>query len=109
MRNLEHFEPVFVDRFFRICKFGESYRAFICESDETLFVKVARFLTKEFSQNIVISLPWSKEIKGIDADFRYNRLENLKNIKDFHYALVNCDKNSLLEMLNSHKIQNSLF
>ena len=109
LRNLEHFEPVFVDRFFRICKFGESYRAFICESDETLFVKAASFLTKEFSQNIVISLPWSKEIKGIDADFRYNRLENLKNIKDFHYALVNCDKNSLLEMLNSHKIQNSLF
>ena len=109
LRNLEHFEPIFVDRFLKICKFGESYRAFICESDETLFVKAARFLTKEFSQNIVISLPWSKEIKGIDADFRYNRLENLKNIKDFHYALVNCDKNSLLEMLNSHKIQNSLF
>ena len=95
LRNLEHFEPIFVDRFLKICKFGESYRAFICESDEELFVKATQFLTKEFSQNIVISLPWSKEIKGIDADF--------------HYALVNCDKNSLLDMLNSHKIQNSLF
>ena len=109
LRNLEHFEPIFVDRFLKICKFGESYRAFICESDETLFVKSAQFLTKEFSQNIVISLPWSKDIKGIEADFRYNRLENLKNIKDFHYALVNCSKNSLLHMLNLHKMQNSLF
>lgn len=109
LRNLEHFEPVFVDRFFRICKFGESYRAFICESDETLFVKAARFLTKEFSQNIVIATDWDNDIDGIQADFRYNKLENLKNIKNFHYTLVDCDKKSLLDMLNSQSIEKSLF
>ena len=108
-RNLEHFEPIFVDRFFKICKFGDSYRAFICERDEKLFVRCANFLNSEFSQNIVIVTNWDNDINGIQPDFRYNKLENLKNIKNFHYALVDCDKKSLLDMLNSQNIEKSLF
>lgn len=107
LKSGEHFEPIFVDRNFKITPFGASYRAFIVESDENLFEFEANFLRQNFSQMIEVCMPKSYESDA--ATFVFDELSELKNLPDFHYALVKCQKSELEEMLNFTSTERGLF
>lgn len=108
LRNLGHFEPIFVDRSFKVAPFGTSQRAFIAENDEELFEIEAAFLNKKFSDGIEICAPQNSGIKN--ATFAFKELAELKKLRNFHYALVKCKKADLEAMLNEAQTdQKSLF
>lgn len=103
-----HFEPIFVDKFYNIKPFGDSYRAFIVENDPFLFEIEANFLRSKFSGNIIICAPHNLGT-SIDVDFRFTSLNALQNLNNFYYALVYCEKNDLIDSLNQKNDQNTLF
>lgn len=108
LRSVEHFEPVFVDRNFKITPFGASFRAFIVESDEELLGMQANFLRRNFSELIEICLP--KNLKTtIEPTFVFDDISELKNLKNFRYALVKCEKHELENMLNKEVLEKTLF
>lgn len=107
LQNFNHFVPVFVDNNLKVVAFGMSYRAFICENDEEIFIKSAEFLDKNFSQNIITIAPKNANVK---AKIYFDNLKEIFNLPNFHYALILCDKKNLLETLNQKpKPQKGLF
>lgn len=102
-----HFEPVFVDKFYNINSFGQSYRAFITENNAQLFEKEAQFM-REFCDDCVICAAYNAKTNA-NVDFRFSSFNGLKNIGHFHYALVLCDTNELIAHLKSNMIQQTLF
>lgn len=107
-RNLGHFEPVFINKNFRIVPFGASSQAFIAESDDELFDMEAAFLERNFSGGIEICVP--EDFAGsAAATMRFKDLAELKNLSNFHYALVKCQKEELEAMLNLSSPEPDLF
>lgn len=104
--SFSHFEPIFVDKFYSVKGFGESYRAFIAESDEGLFVREARFLKAKFSRDI---LTFSPENSSVKSDIKFKSLGEIKTDLDFRYALVLAKKDEILEILSSKKDEKLLF
>lgn len=109
LRNLEHFCPIFVDSFLKPTPFGSSHHAFIAENNVELFIKAAKFLKSEFDKDIVICGSWSKEYGDLIIDYHFNRIQNIENVTRFRYALVHCQKDELLEILNREKPEATLF
>ncbi|MBR8462560.1 ferrochelatase [Campylobacter sp. faydin G-105] len=108
-RVFGHFEPIFIDKNFKPISFGSSFRALIIEKDEELFSIEAAYLYKNFSEDeVVLCLPRDSEIDAPQA-FRYDDLSEIKSLKGFRYALILCDKNEILSMLNQSKDQKKLF
>ncbi|CZE49393.1 hypothetical protein [Campylobacter geochelonis] len=105
-RNLGHFEPIFVDRFYDVRHFGDSYRAFIVESDERLFLREAKFLKNKFKGEIITFSPFSNDI---ESDIKYRNLSDLKVNYNFRYALVLGNHNEILAMLNQKAEEATLF
>ncbi|PSM51808.1 hypothetical protein CBLAS_1239 [Campylobacter blaseri] len=106
LRNLEHFEPIFVDRFYNVKNYGESYRAFIIENDEYLFLKEGEFLKSKFKEGIITFAPKYKNIK---SDITYDKLDELKIDFNFRYALVFGNKQEILDMLCVKEKEKTLF
>lgn len=102
-----HFEPVFVDKFYNIAPFGNSYSVFIVENDATLFEKEANFMS-ENCIDCVVCAPYNAQVNA-NVDFRFSSFNGLKNIGNFHYALVFCDVDELARHLKSNLIQTTLF
>ncbi|MDO5045888.1 ferrochelatase [Campylobacter sp.] len=108
LRGIEHFEPVFVDRNFKITPFGASFRAFITENDDSLFEMEANFLRRNFSEMIEICVP--KDFKSnLEPTFVFSDLSELKELKNFRYALVKCQRSQLEAMLNQAEKEKNLF
>lgn len=108
LRAIGHFEPIFVDRNFKITPFGASFRAFIVENNDELFDMEASFLRRNFSEEIEICAP--QNFNGATKlTFKFNDLSELKNLQNFRYALVKCDKSELEEMLNKTAPEFGLF
>lgn len=103
-----HFDPIFVDKFYNIKSFGDSYRAFIIENDLSLFEIEANFLRSKFNDNIIICASYNLQT-NIQIDFHFTSLNALQNLNNFHYALVFCEKNELIDSLNQKKDQETLF
>lgn len=109
LRNLGHFEPIFVDKFFKILPFGASEQVFIFENDREIFKKSAEFLRNEFSQNIVIAVPWNENFDNLQIDFRFSNLSNLRNLSNFHYVLIFGIKDEIYKILDEKDSQKLLF
>lgn len=107
-KNFGHFEPIFVDKFFNITQYGGSYRAFIIEQNKELFLRAAKFLQENFTQGIRICIPQNADFSVQDAIIYDSEVE-LKNIGDFHYALVFGVKEKIIDMLNKKPKLNSIF
>ncbi|NLK66779.1 MAG: hypothetical protein GX282_04810 [Campylobacteraceae bacterium] len=105
-RGIGHFEPIFVDKFYQVKGFGESYRAFIVESDEALFIRASEFLNSKFRSGIITMSPANSNLK---TDIKFANLDEIKVTYDFHYALILGDKDEILASLNSPKKEASLF
>lgn len=103
-----HFDPIFVDKFYNIKSFGDSYRAFIVENDLALFEIEANFLRSKFGSDIVVCASHNLQT-DIKIDFRFTSLSALQNLYNFRYALVFCEKNDLLDSLNQKETQKTLF
>ncbi|QKF92515.1 ferrochelatase [Campylobacter sp. CCUG 57310] len=108
LRGIEHFEPIFVDRNFKITPFGASFRAFIVENDESLFEMEANFLRRNFSEMIEICVPANFR-SNLEPTFVFNDLSELKELTNFRYALVKCQKSELEAMLNKQDKEANLF
>lgn len=108
LRTIQHFEPIFVDRNFKITPFGASFRAFIVENDDELFETEANFLRRNFSEGIEICAPQSFN-GSTKLTFKFDDLSELKNLPNFRYALVKCDKSELEAMLNKTESEAGLF
>lgn len=102
LMNFDHFRPIFVDKFFRIKPFGRSYRAFIVESDFDLFCREARFLKSKFDDVLICAMkdkiPANYDL-SIDIDFYLTDINDIKQIKEFRYALILCEFNDLQNCL----------
>ncbi|MCR4941272.1 MAG: ferrochelatase [Campylobacter sp.] len=98
MKNLEHFEPIFIDKNFKPVNFGSSFRAIIAESDEELFCIEHSFLQKHFD-DVKFCLPKNCDISVEGAIF-FDKLSEIKELKNFRYALILCNKTELINMLN---------
>lgn len=107
MKNLGHFEPIFINNAFKIMPFGASLMAFIVESDDELFDIEASFLKKNFNQDIEICTPKSMPSKY--TTFYFDDLSEIKNLKSFHYALIKCQRTELEAILNTQINQKNLF
>ena len=106
---LSHFEPIFVDKFLNITPFGESYRAFIIESDKELFVRAAQYLRAKFRDKILICASWDDEFGETAIDFRFSKLEMLKTIPEFHYALIYGNRADIVSFLSQKPREKNLF
>ena len=107
-RNLGHFEPIFINKNFRVVPFGASSQAFIAESDDELFDMEAAFLARNFIGGIEICVP--DDFAGsAAATMRFKELAELKNLSNFHYALVKCQKEDLEAILNLSSPEPDLF
>ncbi len=84
--DFNHFKAIFIDRFFNIKEFGQSYRAIICESDEELFKLEASSLRAKFSDIFICARAGSSV--AFMADFIYNDIKDIKRLDEFKYALV---------------------
>ncbi len=92
---LNFFKIYFVDKDFKIVKFGESSRAFILVFDECDF---------EFFDEHCKNLKGFKTARknSLFCDFSFNEIANLKSFKDFRYCLVlNDDEEDFLEVFKS--------
>lgn len=107
INDFPHFKPLFIDRFFCMKPFGSTERAFIVENDDELFIKEANFLKSKFS-DVLICVPSTQNL-SFDADFIFNDIKELKNLKDFRYALVKAEFEELSAMLNEKINEESLF
>lgn len=94
MKSLEHFEPLFIDKFFSPQPFGQTRRALIVESDEELFVYEAKILQKTVSSTSFITCKPKKSSLNFQATYNYTDESYLKMLNDykFTYALVLGDK-----------------
>lgn len=108
LRGIEHFEPTFVDRNFKITPFGASFRAFITENDDSLFEMEANFLRRNFSEMIEICVPKNFR-SNLEPSFVFNDLSELKQLQNFRYALVKCQRSELEAMLNQPEKEENLF
>lgn len=126
IKNLEdfpHFRAVFINSNFQKVAFGSSNRALICENDEKLFILEAMFLS-EFDKSAKICLPKNNKIIDINNltlfsqeenhinpknIFYFDKLKEIKKLKDFRYALVFCDIEDLDEITQKNTIINNLF
>ncbi|HEG5083145.1 TPA: hypothetical protein SEV89_000395 [Campylobacter fetus] len=106
-REFNHFRAIFVDRFLNIKPFGASYRAFICENNEELFITEAKFLKSKF-ENTFICTPINHRLRDM-ADLCFESLNDLKMMSDFKYALVFSDFHELESSLNETKTERTLF
>ncbi|MCR8698903.1 hypothetical protein CUREO4125_00665 [Campylobacter ureolyticus] len=106
LRNIGHFESIFVDKFYNIKALGESYRAFIVESDTELFLREVKFLKDKFGKEII---SMSSKKLNLKSDIEYDSLEEIKTSYDFKYAVVLANKQDVIDMLNSKKKELSLF
>ena len=106
LRNIGHFESIFVDKFYNIKAFGESYRAFIVESDIELFLREVEFLKDKFGKEII---SMSSKKLNLKSDIEYDSLEEIKTSYDFKYAVILANKQDVIDMLNSKKKELSLF
>ncbi|QKF64952.1 hypothetical protein [Campylobacter corcagiensis] len=104
--SFSHFEPIFVDKFYRLKEFGTSYRAFIAESDEELFLRANKYLKAKFKQGI---LTFSPKTSSVKSDIKFKDLGQIKTDLDFRYALVLATKDEILEILSSKQDENLLF
>lgn len=105
-KNLNHFEPIFVDKFYNIKEFGQSYRAFIVENDKELFLREVKFLKDKFGDEIISMSPKSLNLK---SDIEYESLGEIKTKFDFKYAVILANKQDVIEVLNSKKKEKTLF
>lgn len=80
---------IFVNACNEIVGFGQSSRAFVLANKE---------LFKYFSSNT--------KIKQAGLDFTYKNLSELKDYKDFHYALLDEDEGLLMDALNTKQKSN---
>ena len=106
LRNIGHFESIFVDKFYNIKAFGESYRAFIVENDIKLFLREVEFLKYKFGKEII---SMSSKKLNLKSDIEYDSLEEIKTSYDFKYAVILANKQDVIDMLNSKKKELSLF
>lgn len=104
--DFKHFNPIFVDKFYNIKSFGESYRAFIAESDEKLFIRATNYLKSKFSRDI---LTFSPITSSAESDIKFDNLDEIKTKLNFRYALVLANKDEILDILNLKKDENLLF
>ena len=106
---LAHFEPIFVDKFLNITPLGESYRAFVIESDKELFIRAAQYLRAKFSEKILICASWDDDFDGFSIDFRFGKIDAIAQIPDFRYALVFADKAEFMSFLSQKPREKNLF
>lgn len=106
LKEFEHFRPIFIDRFFNIKPFGLSFRAFIVENNPELFLREANFLKSKFSDVVICSLA-NQQFDEID--FYFKDFSDLYELKDFRYALVLSDFESIFNYLSKKPMQRGLF
>lgn len=97
--NLSHFYPIFVNNLFKIYPFGMSDRAIIAEENREIFLRSAKFLKDEFSSKIVVCAGFGAP----EVDFVFENLDQIREIKDFHYILLNSNKDELIYTLSQKK------
>ncbi|CAD7286448.1 ferrochelatase [Campylobacter suis] len=108
-KNLGHFEPIFIDKNFKPTNFGSTFRAIISESDEELFKVELAFLQKHFDKNeIRFCIPKSADFKITDAIY-IDDLTQIKELRNFRYALVFGTNSEILNALQESEAQISLF
>ncbi|MGH1600232.1 ferrochelatase [Campylobacter majalis] len=108
IKNLGHFEPIFIDKNFAPVSFGSSFRAVICESDEELFKIEANYLYNKFGDGVKILVPKMSWFECENA-IKIDDLRDVKEYKNFRYVLIFCKKQELLEILSEEKQTLSLF
>lgn len=112
-KQIEHFEPIFVDIFIHPQSFGSTRRALIVESCAELFEYEFNELKNHFSKNTFLTCKKKNHSSTLQVDFEYENEKDLKNLSnyDFKYALVLGDKISIEEALrvNKNKKYPSLF
>lgn len=105
--NFPHFKAIFVNSFLKPVAFGSSQRAIICEQDENLFIKEAEFLLK-FDPKTQIYLPKNSKI-NLQNSIYFDDIKQICAIGDFRYALVLCEYEELLFILENKKQEITLF
>lgn len=109
IKNLGHFEPIFIDKNFRAVSFGSSFRAIIAESDKELFMLEAKYLAKTFDdKDFIVALPKDTDF-DIPNSYKFNDISEIKNLINFRYMLVFSQKDRLLNLLNETSDENLLF
>ncbi|NLY04057.1 MAG: hypothetical protein GXZ15_04375 [Campylobacter sp.] len=106
IQNFRHFSPIFVDKFYSVKEFGQSYRAFIVESDEEIFKRSSEFLKSKFKQDIIT---FSHKNIELESDIKFINLCEIKTTQNFRYALILGDKDEIFEMLCRVKASLTLF
>lgn len=101
IKSVEHFEPLFIDKFFCPKSFGQTRRALVIESDEELFIYEVKMLLKFLPvKDFIICKP--KKVKlDIDVTYNYTDESYLKMLNDykFRYALVLGDRYKIEQAL----------
>lgn len=90
IKPLEHFEPLFIDKFFSPRPFGQTRRALIIESNEELFIYAAKQLSKFLGGKNFITCKPKKSKLNFQTTYSYTDESYLKmlNTYKFTYALV---------------------
>lgn len=103
LKDFRHFEPIFINNLFEIAPFGTTERVVIIESDKYFF---------EFEQNFlkkldIKSVSFKKD--DIKSDFKINSIDEIKNIKNFHYLLFYSSYKDVFDFLKTNKNNFLLF
>lgn len=104
-KDFTHFRAIFVDSQNQIAPFGASARAFICENNESIFNK----LCAKLKGQMLFCVPPNFKKQENTEYFSFLRLNDLKNLRDFTYALVLCNYDELFEILSSQHQNELLF
>lgn len=102
-KDFTHFRAIFVNSQNQIAPFGASARAFICENNESVFKRICAKLKGQ----MLFCVPQNFKKQENAEYFSFSRLDDLKNLRNFTYALVLCDYDELFEIL-SKQYQNEL-
>ncbi len=104
-KDFTHFKALFVSTQNQPAPFGASARAFICENDKSVF----KWLCAKLKNQMLFCVPPNfKKHENTDY-FSFSSLDDLKNLRNFTYALVLCDYDELFKILSTRHQNELLF
>ncbi|NPA73849.1 MAG: hypothetical protein GXO12_03985 [Epsilonproteobacteria bacterium] len=105
-----HFEPIFVDRCFKVLSYGASGTVLIIENDINLIKEEVEYLQKnaKYAKNcLFLDKRFKSAFKNIDIDiYYYDERLDVKNLKDKNYnffLILQREKDDILEQLLSYE------